>query len=266
MNRPVDRPGRIEFGIIGGILFWCFSAIVAAPAAAYSGQVQIGAQGGLSIPNIRDGDNVFSRGYSSRKGPFFGLFAEFKLGPNFSLRTEVNYDSQGGKWDGMQPVIIDLPNLPLPPGLLLYADFYNETILDYLELPLLAELTWGEKPRFFINGGPYLGYLLRAKTITRGTSTLYVDDSGTPLLIPPGYQPLPPFSFGAEIDSKGDINDWSAGITGGAGLALPADPGELIFGVRFSLGLTNIQTDVETYGKNHTGSVILTIGYAYALK
>jgi hypothetical protein len=166
----------------------------------------------------------------------------------------------------MQPVIIDLPNLPLPPGLLLYADFYNEAILDYLELPLLAELTWGEKPRLFVNGGPYLGYLLRAKTITRGTSTLYVDDSGMPLLIPPGYQPLPPFSFEAEIDSKGDINDWSAGITGGAGLALPAGPGELIFGVRFSLGLTNIQTDVETYGKNHTGSVILTIGYAFALK
>lgn len=266
MNRSVDHPRWTAFGMSAGILISCFLTIVGAPAAAYSGQVQIGAQGGLSIPNIRDGDNVFSRGYSSRKGPFFGLFAEFKLGPNFSLRAEVNYDSQGGKWDGMQPVIIDLPDLVLSPDLLLYADFCNESILDYLELPLLAELTWGEKPRFYIDGGPYLGYLLRAKTVTRGTSTLYVDDSGTPLLIPPDYQPLPPFSLEAETDSKGDINDWTAGISGGAGLAVPAGPGELVFGVRFSLGLTNIQTDVETYGKNHTGSMILTIGYSYELK
>ena len=265
-NRSVERPRQTAFALSAGILISCFLAIAAAPAAASSGQVQIGAQGGLSIPNIRDGDNVFSRGYSSRKGPFFGLFAEFKLGPHFSLRAEVNHDSQGGKWDGMQPVIIDLPGFILPPGLLLYADFSNEAILDYLELPLLAEVTWGERPRFFINGGPYLGYLLRAKTVTRGTSSLFVDDSGTPLLLPPDYQPLPPFSFEAETDSKGDINDWSAGITGGAGLAVPAGPGEIIFGVRFSLGLTNIQSDVETYGKNHTGGVILTIGYAYTLK
>jgi hypothetical protein len=266
MNRRVDRPRWIVFGMSAGMLISCFLIVLVAPAAGYVAQVKIGAQGGLSIPNISDGDNVFSRGYSSRKGPFFGLFGEFNLGPHFSLRAEVNCASQGGKWNGLQPVIMDLPDMGLPPGLLLYADFNNETILDYLEIPLLAELTWGQKPRFFINAGPYVGYLLRAKTVTGGMSTLYLDDSGTPLLIPPDYQPLPPFSFEAETDSKGDINDWSAGIAGGAGLAFPAGPGEIVFGVRFSLGLTNIQTDVETYGKNHTGALVLTVGYAYAFK
>jgi hypothetical protein len=267
MKLMVRPSWRRALGMSAGLPILLLLINIAAPAASPADQIQVGAHGGLSIPNIRgEGDNEFSCGYTSRKGPFFGLFAEFRLRPNFSLRAEVNYASQGGKWDGLQPVIIDLPGLVLPPGVILYADFNNESILDYLEVPILAELTWGERPRFFINAGPYVGLLVRAKTITGGMSTIYLDDSRTPLLIPPDYQPLPPFSFEAETDSKKDINDLSAGIVGGIGLAIPAGPGEFILGVRFSLGLTNIQVDVESYGKNHTGAVVMTLGYAYTLK
>ena len=266
MRRMVKPWGQTALGKSAGMPLLLLSMVLAGGGTGLADQIRIGAQGGLSIPNIRGGDNEFSRGYTSRKGPFFGLFAEFKLGPNFSLRAEVNYASQGGKRDGMQPVIIDLPGLTLPPGLTLYADFHNEAILDYIEVPLLAGLTWGRKPRLFINAGPYVGFLVRAKSVTSGLSTLYLDNSGTPLLVPPDFQPLPPISFDATIDSQEDINDLSAGITGGIGVAMPAGPGELILGVRFSLGLTNIQTDVKAYGRNHTGAVVLTIGYAHALK
>ncbi|MFZ2052635.1 MAG: porin family protein [Candidatus Aminicenantales bacterium] len=266
MKLPVKPSGRRALIVFAGLPIMLLIVIIAAPAVGIAGQVQVGAHGGLSIPNIRDGDNEFSRGYTSRKGPFFGLFAEFRLLTNFSLRAEVNYASHGGKRDGRQPVIIDLPGLVFPPELMLYADFDNESILDYLEVPVLAELAWGRKPRFFINAGPYIGLLVRAKTVTSGSSTLYIDDSGTPLLIPPDFQPLPALSFDATTDSKKDINDLSAGVAGGIGLAIPAGPGELILGVRFSLGLTNIQTDVEAYGKNHTGAVVMTLGYAYTLK
>jgi hypothetical protein len=248
------------------MLIILLSMVLAGGGTGPADQIQIGAQGGLSIPNIRDGDNEFSRGYTSRKGPFFGLYAEFKLRPSFSLRAEVNYASQGGKREGMQPVIIDLPGLIIPPGLILYADFHNEAILDYIEVPLLAELTWGRKPRFFINAGPYLGFLVRAKTVTSGLSTLYIDDLETPLLVPPDFQPLPPISFDATTDSKQDINDLNAGIAGGIGLAMPAGPGEIMLGLRFSLGLTNIQTDVKAYGENHTGAVVVTLGYACTLR
>lgn len=265
MGRPkyLRRTGIV---MSAGALIFIMLAPAAVPAAGFAEQIKIGAHGGLSIPNIHDGDNPFSKGYTSRQGPYFGLFAEYRLQPHITLRAEVNYASQGGKWDGLQPVIIDLPGLVLPPGMLLYADFNNETILDYLEVPLLAGLTWGEKPCLFVNAGPYIGLLIRAKTITSGMSSLSIDDGGTPLLIPPDYQPLPPFSFDATTDSKEDINDLSAGIAGGVGVAFPAGPGELVFSARFSLGLTNIQADTETYGKNHTGAVVLTIGYAYSVR
>jgi len=240
--------------------------LLAVGGAGFANQIQIGVHGGLGIPNIRGGDNEFSKGFTSRFGPYFGLFADYTLRPHFSLRAEVNYASQGGKRDGMQPITIDLPpELPLPPGLTLYADFHNETILDYIEVPLLAEFAWGKKPRLFINAGPYVGFLVRAKTVTSGSSTLYLDSSRTPLLIPPDYQPLPPISFDATTDIKEDVNDVNAGLAGGVGLALPAGPGDILFTVHFSLGLTNIQKDVELSGKNHTGAVIVTLGYAFPL-
>ncbi|MDH4271294.1 MAG: PorT family protein, partial [Candidatus Aminicenantes bacterium] len=154
MKLMVRSSGRTALGVSAGLPILLLLISSAAPAASPADQIQVGAHGGLSIPNIRDGDNEFSRGYTSRKGPFIGLFAEFRFHSNFFLRAEVNYASQGGKWDGRQPVIIDLPGLIIPPDVILYADFNNETILDYLEVPVLAGLTWGEKPRFFINAGP----------------------------------------------------------------------------------------------------------------
>jgi hypothetical protein len=266
MRRPVNLSSGTGLVVSAGALVFIMLTAAAVPAACFADQFQVGVHGGLSIPNIHDGDNPFSKGYTSRQGPFFGIFAEYKLQPHFGLRAEINYASQGGKWDGLQPIIVDLPGLVLPPGLLLYADFNNESILDYLEVPVMAELTWGERPRLFVTAGPYIGLLIRAKTITGGMSSLYIDDAGTPLLFPPDYQPLPPISFDATTDSKEDINDLSAGIAGGVGVAFPAGPGELVFCARFSLGLTNIQADTETYGKNHTGAVVLTIGYAYRVK
>jgi hypothetical protein len=266
MMLPVKTRIRSPFPRRSRLLVALLIMVGVAAEARAADQVWIGLHGGLSIPNLRGGDTEYSQGYTSREGPFFGFYAGLRLQPHFFLRCEVNYSSQGGKREGMQPVIIDLPGLELPADLMLYADFHNEAILDYLEVPLLAELTWGSKPRLFINAGPYVGYLVRAKTVTSGMSSLYIDDSGTHLLIPPDFQPLPPVSFDATTDSKGDLHDFNAGIAGGVGIAVPAGPGEFILEACFRLGLTNIQKDVETYGSNRTGALIVSAGYAYVLK
>jgi hypothetical protein len=241
--------------------------LLLAGGVGFAGQIKIGVHAGLSVPNIRDGNDEFSKGFTSRKGPYFGLSADFALASHFSLRAEVNYASQGGKRNGMQPIVTDLPGLMFPQDLILYADFHNETILDYIEIPLLAELSWGNKPRFFVNAGPYVGFLLRAKIVTSGRSTIYLDSSGTqPLLIPPDYQPLPPVSFDATTDVKESINDLNAGIAGGAGLGIRLGPGDLIAAFHYSLGFRNIQKDVATGGKNNTGALIVTLGYSLPLK
>lgn len=69
--------------------------------------IQLGLHAGISIPNIQGGNNPLSQGYSSRLGPFFGIFADFSLAPHLSLRTELNYSSKGGKRNGLQPTGMD---------------------------------------------------------------------------------------------------------------------------------------------------------------
>jgi len=232
--------------------------------SSFSNQFRIEIHGGLSIPNIRGGNTIQSQGYTSRLGPFFGISGECMLTNRFSLCGEVNYVSQGGKRNGMQPITPDqVGGLPLPPDLTLYANFHNETIIDYVEIPLMAKFNWGRTWRVFAGAGPYIGFRVRAKTVTSGMSSLYLDSSGTPLIIPPANEPLPPVSFDATTDVKSEIHPINVGISGGVGLEAPFGPGDIVLSARFSVGLTNIQKNPEVNGKNNTGAAIVFVGYVY---
>lgn len=241
--------------------------LVAAGAAGYGAEVRLGAHGGLSIPDIRGSQtDIFSKGFTSRQGPFFGIFLETKLDSHFSLVAELNYTSQGGKRNGMQPITMDLPpGLPIPPGTILFANFRNETILDYLEVPILARMTFGTRLRYFVNAGPYVGVLLRARAETAGTSALYLDEGGTmPIIIPPDTQPLE-VDLGANTNVKDSLKSTNIGLTGGGGLMYPLGPGDLILEAHFQLGLTVIQKDVLTSGTSRTGAVVISLGYSFPL-
>lgn len=238
--------------------------LLAGGGVAVAGQDRLGVHAGLSIPSIQGGNNPQSEGFTSRKAPFFGVFADFPVTSHLSLCPEVNYSSQGGQRNGMQAITADqVTGLPLPPGTTLYADFRNKAIIDYVEIPVTVKYNWGRKWRYFVGAGPYIGFRVRAKTVTRGTSLLYVDPSGTPLTLPPDNEPLPPVSFDADTDVKDDINTTNEGIAGLAGVEFPLGPGNLVFDVRFSAGLSNIQSHPEIDGKNRTGAVILTAGYSF---
>jgi|GEM_PF-3242789 len=94
-------------------------------------------------------------------------------------------------------------------------------ITIYLEIPLLARYTFNLAgalglSRVYVDAGPYFGFLLSAKNTTGGMSSLYLDKSGTPLLLPPAGQPLPPVDFTASTDVRSDIQKVNTGITGGS--------------------------------------------------
>ena len=244
--------------------------LLAAGGATFARQTRIGIHGGLGIPSIEGGTNEVSRGYTSRWGPYFGLFADYEVRPHLSLRGELNYSSQGGKRNGMQPIpgdkLTELAQQGIPPELLpetLYADFDNEAILDYLEIPLMAGLTWGRTMRLRIDAGPYIGFLVRAKTVTSGSSFFYTDRSGTRFT--PGGMPIDKQSFESDTPIKQDINSTNAGIAGAIGLETPFGPGDIVVDAHFSYGLTNIQKDTKLNGENNTGSLAFTIGYSYPL-
>ena len=224
----------------------------------FGDEISIGLQGGLSIPNIRgSATDKFSQGFTSREGPFFGIFTDIGLSRHFSLVVELNYTSQGGKKNGMQ-LITNVPS-GLPTDMDYYADFKNETILDYVELPVLGRLIFGEKIRFFINAGPYAGYLVRAKAETSGSSLIFLDQAGTMPIFPSAV------SFDASTDVMDSLKKWNFGLLGGVGVIFAAGPGNLILEAHFQLGLSDIQKDVTTSGKSQTGAVVVSLGYEFSI-
>jgi len=222
----------------------------------------LGLKGGLSIPDLSGGgDNPLSNGYTSRLAANFGLLSQFKLHENLSLQVELNYAGQGGQRNGMQPITNLPPSLAsmVPPGSYLYANFDNKAILDYLELPVMAKLSWGKTLGFYVNAGPYLGYLLHAKEKTSGTSQIYEDSKGQEAL------PYPAQSFDGETDVTSSIKRFNVGVTGGGGLSWRfGQSDKLLLDARFEYGFINIQKYSED-GSNNTGNLLLSLGYAHRL-
>jgi Outer membrane protein beta-barrel domain len=239
------------------------AVVIAAAGAGFAADIQLGVHGGICIPNLRGKDtDIFSRNFTSRQGPYYGLTADLALASGFSLAVDLNYTSQGGKRSGMQPITMDLPEgLPIPPGTLLFADFNNETILDYIEVPVFVRYTIGRKARVFVQAGPYAGYLARAKAVTAGTSALFMDEAGTmPIIIPPATDPLE-VDLGAKTNVRASLEKFNAGVAGGAGVLVPLGTGDLVLEARFQLGLTTLQKNPETDGHTETGAVVVSLGY-----
>ena len=174
-------------------------------------QIHVGAKGGISIPNLK-GDNEQSKGYTSRLGSYAGIAANFQFSEYFSLQPEVNFSPQGGQRKGMQSVPSDaIKGITLPPGTKLYADFKSTTILNYIEIPVLAKLTLGHnKLTYYICAGPHIAFLAEAKTKPSRSSSLYLDAGGTiPLML--NGNAFPPVSFNDNTDIKESIKTINAG-------------------------------------------------------
>jgi Outer membrane protein beta-barrel domain len=241
--------------IIG--LFFCISS---------GAQIHIGAKGGISIPDLK-GNNEQSKGYTSRLGGYGGVMANFKLSEYFSLQPEVNFSPQGGQRKGLQSIPADaISGITLPPGTKLYANFKSTTILNYIEIPVLAKLTLGHnKLTYYICAGPDIAFLMEAKTKTSGSSSIYLDEKGTiPLRL--NGNAFPPVSFNGNTDIKESIKTINAGLQGGLGIQYPVGPGNVFAEGRAILGLTNIQTHPEIDGKNKTGSLAAAVGYLIKIK
>jgi hypothetical protein len=228
-------------------------------------QIVVGAKGGISIPNLK-GNNEKSKGYTSRLDVYGGLIANFQLTASLSLQPEINFSPQGGQRKGMQQVPADaIDGIILPPGINLYANFESTTILNYLEIPVLAKLSFGNKLKYYASFGPHVAFLLEAKTKTSGSSQLYIDEGGTiPLM--QNDAPFPAFDFNATTDIKESIKKVNAGVQGGLGIEYPFGPGNIFLEGRAIIGMINIQTHPEDDGRNKTGSLAAAIGYLIKIR
>lgn len=259
-------------------------------------QVKIGAKAGYSIGRLTDNsDNIYAGDYESSSGVDIGATVEFPVSQLFSLQMEFIYTQRGGVRDGMQPIptsalesfgSVEQLNFmlalqgkdPVTDSNPMYADFRNEFELNYLEIPILGRFGWGETWRFYVEAGPYIGFLLKATGVTSGTSLITLDSEGQdPLtVLNPGHNPedpstgpqwvpVPPQNFEEETDIKSSLNTYNYGFHAGTGLIRKiAEKHEVYLGFRGSWGAKTIQKD-EVYGESHVGGLVFSLGYAYTL-
>lgn len=248
------------------------AALFLLPSPEILAQWKAGAFGGISIPNLTAGgsrNNSLNTGYSSRLGADFGLSGSYRFSGLFSLEARVEYAAEGGKKSGMQalttpdPIVQYFESQGMPAPAYLYADYKSTAKLNYLLIPILADLGWDLKPhspwRFFVDVGPYFGLLLSAKQVTSGNSPLYADPGATEE-IPGGSQ-----SFDASTDIKDQLHKANFGIEGDIGISYAfgqTASHSLFVQAGGNYGLLNIQKGTEN-GKNHVGAAIANLGYAY---
>lgn len=225
---------------------------------------QIGLLGGLSLPDLRQIATA-NQADLSRQDFYYGIFAAFKLTNQLSLQAGLNYCGEGGKNEGIQPI----PQGSLkdfPASDTFYANYTNTTILRYLEMPVLARLTWGKHMKYFIEGGIFAGYLLSAQALIKGSGSIYRDPSGNyPIFVPAGGTPFSPSLLNSNSNITNQVKTMNFGLVGGGGASYFAGRNQFFLDLRISEGMLNIYKDVQVNGKFKTGNVTLSLGYAFTL-
>jgi hypothetical protein len=163
------------------------------------GDITWGLKGGLNVSTLRGASDTFD----SKRGVVAGGFGVFEFAPEFSVEVDALFDMKGAK---VAASGIDVSgNFVQSP-----AGFF---VLDYLEIPVLARLhapSLGSlKP--YVYAGPTLAFRLSARA---------------------EYTGLP----SVDLDS---VRMLDSGVAFGLGADLPVGTHELVFDVRYGLGLTN---------------------------
>ena len=231
---------------------------------SFSQYMLLGVKGGISIPNLSSGNsNPINSGYTSGLGPDFAVFGEYKVSDLFSLELSAEFSTQGGKKNGKQALPVPAwLSATYPPGQApdyLYANFNASAEFHYLLVPLLAKFGGylGEESswKLYADAGPFVGFLLSAKSVTTGSSNVYADAEETmPLL-------STPVSWDTTADIKDQLNPVNVGIAANIGLSYETGPHRFFFEVGGNYGFIVVQKD-KANGENHAGAAVLRLGYA----
>lgn len=156
-------------------------------------QSKVGLRAGVVISkqDFQDGQPIGE--YKSKLGADLALVADFPIGPIFSISPEFHWMQKGAKIEDLQGT----------PGEI-------SRTFNYLEIPVLFKLNFGEGAGFFLLAGPSFGYLLDGSDKDGDGSTSDID---------------------LDFYKRGELGGH---IGGGIGL------GPIKVDVRYIFGLTNI--------------------------
>lgn len=179
--------------------------------SAVQAQIGIGPKVGINIATLGGDDVGDDDGLGSIVGLQFGAAAEIGINEMFAVQPELLFFQKGAKQEFE----------------ILGETFEAEQFLNYFEIPILLKIMFGdsEGTQFFASVGPSFGFGLGGKAKSGGEEEdIDFEESGL---------------------SKLDI-----GASVGAGVQLPAGPGNLFIDVRYLLGLTTLDDEGDFDMKN----------------
>jgi hypothetical protein len=119
--------------------------------AQTKGDVEFGVNTGYNSSSAHT--RYFSADYSS--GFNLGVSAAYYIDEEWSIRARLQYDKKG--WDN--DVFVD--NLG--------TEWISDYTLNYMTLPITANYHFGNKNNWYLNVGPYVGFLMNAEESSHNT-------------------------------------------------------------------------------------------------
>ena len=196
-------------------------------------KLKLGVNGGLTYSSFRGNPQIetLDAGFDFLVGVSF----EYQLKERLSLVANINYDRKTAT-DNPYIQIIENPDDP---------SFYGKVKIkfrnQYLSLPILLKYKFGTNNSFFINGGPFLSYLLKSEL------TNNYDDTSS--------------------DQTDNFKTLDYGLTFGFGKTFKLkNNNELSIEIRENLGLSEINdVTVVDNGFVKTNSINLICNYSFNL-
>ena len=218
---------------IKSIFFGLLLQTVLGTTYGQTNKFDVGAEGGPSLIFLR-GNNLIDKNHKPAMGFSGGLFFQYNFKKVVSLRTSIAFERKGSVFTEQST---DINGNPL-------GEINTNTNFDYLTFPILLRATFGKKVQYFINAGPYFGYLIKQTSVSKGNNipTTTIDNT--------------------LLDKRFDL-----GISAGLGLSLPIKTKfAFSFEARNNLGLYNI-SDIPVVNNEalKTNSTNFLLGFTYKL-
>jgi Outer membrane protein beta-barrel domain len=183
--------------------------------------MEYGFLSGVNFNTIRQNNvNTFlNETVTNYAGISVGGYFKVNINQLFGIRVLVQYDQNGYRLGDL--TFTDANGINLAPG--------NVTVkTNYLNFPIVGEFTFGNKIKYYINAGPYVGLLLRSNVITR----IYSMDGSLPSLTK---------------DKSDAYKSTNFGISLGTGTLIPISKKlQLHVAIKNNVGLSNISKPISS--------------------
>ncbi|MBZ4033479.1 PorT family protein [Flavobacterium sp. 17A] len=212
-------------------------SLISFKTTAQESKIKFGLQGGANYSTLWGFDSYAD--LNSGLAYVFGVSFQYKIQDNLSIKTDLNYERKTQK--SKNNIEILDPESSISPGTY---SVKSTVYLNYLVLPVLLKYNFSKDKSFYVNAGPYLGYLLKSgiKTHVNIPGETDYDEEDTK------YKKSMDFGFTAGIGKEFKVNENH----------------QVYVEIRDNLGVSDIsKTEVMNGGAIKTNSLNVLVGYTF---